>query len=283
MFRHICNLVMNAPTITSSSKNQRRQEIDRRDLERLNIIEREVSLLQFDQRVIREEAQRENLQVAVGGSSSGRKSARPFQKLVVMQQEKNKRDKHIRDRVSKEKKHEQHRTEKRDDHVHKGVQRTPGAVSQRQQHRSKKSMSSAFFQFMRPISSAFTSEHPDPSGAKRTPAELDFAPSGKPILVLNVVDAKVAQFINNERSFTFQLDTEDGGHYLLQAISRREMTKWLDTINRVSKTAAKRRLTYIGSPKPQLADHIHNPTTSSRDPRAGKLPMFVVVRTSKCS
>jgi hypothetical protein len=237
----------------------------------LNNIEREVNLLQFDQRGIREEALRENMQATVGGSSSGRKVVRPFQKLVVMQQEKNKRDKHIRDRVSKEKKHEQLRNEKRDEHTNKGVQRTPGAVAQRQQHRNKKSMSSAFFQFMRPISSAFTSEHPDPSGVKRSAVELDFPPTGKPTLVLNVADAKVAQFINNERSFTFQLDTEDGGHYLLQALSRREMTKRLDTISRVSKTAAKRRLTYLGSPKPQLADHIHNnPTTSSRDPRAGK-------------
>ncbi len=50
------------------------------------------------------------------------------------------------------------------------------------------------------------------------------------------------------------------------------MTKWLDTIDRVSKTTAKHRLTYIGSPKPQLADHIHNnPTTSSHDSRAGKV------------
>jgi hypothetical protein len=244
----------------------------------LNNIEREVNLLQFDQRGIREEAQRENMQVAVSGPSSGRKAVRPFQKLVVAQQEKNKRDKHLRDRISKEKKNEQHRIEKRDDHLNKGFHRMSGAVAQRQQHRNKKSMSSAFFQFMRPISSAFISEHPDPSGAKRTPAELDFIPSGKPTLVLNVADAKVAQFINNERSFTFQLDTEDGGHYLLQTISRREMTKWLDTINRVSKTAAKRRLTYIGSPKPQLADHIHNPTTSSRDPRAGKRRSSIVLR-----
>lgn len=264
-------MVMNAPTIASSGRNKRHQEIDRRDFERLNNIEREVNLLQFDQRGIREEAQRENMQVAIGGSSSGRKAARPFQKLVIAQQEKNKRDKYLRDRISKEKKIEQHRIERRDEHGIRGVQRNPGAAAQRQQHRNKKSMSSAFFQFMRPISSAFISEHPDPSGVKRTPSELDFIPSGKPTLVLNVVDAKVVQFINNERSFTFQLDTEDGGHYLLQAISRREMTKWLDTINRVSKTAAKRRLTYIGSPKPQLADHIHNnPTTSSRDPRAGQ-------------
>lgn len=267
IFRHICNLVMNASTIMSLNRNKRHQEIDRRDFERLNNIEREVNLLQFDQRGIREEAQRESIQTAAGGSSSGRKVTRPFQKLVAVQQEKNKRDKQLRDRVSKEKRHEQHRSDRRDEHANRG---TPGSAAQRHQHRNKKSMSSAFFQFMRPISSAFTSEHPDLSGAKRSPMELDFTPSGKPTLVLNLVDAKVAQFINNERSYTFQLDTEDGGHYLLQALSRGEMTRWLDTINRVSKTAAKRRLTYLGNPKPQLADHIHNPVTLSHDPRAGK-------------
>jgi GTPase-activating protein BEM2 len=55
------------------------------------------------------------------------------------------------------------------------------------------------------------------------------------------------------------------------------MTKWIRTINHVSKTAAKRRLTYIGnSPKPKLSDHIHDrPTTASRDPTAGKLSSLV--------
>lgn len=124
---------------------------------------------------------------------------------------------------------------------------------------------------MRPISSAFT-DSMHTTALKRSPAELDFSPSGKPSLVLSVVDARVAQFINNERSFTFQLDTEDGGHYLLQAISKQEMVRWIEQINRVAKLAAKRRLTYLGnSPKPQLADHIHDhpsATTASRDPRA---------------
>lgn len=262
---------MSASGAPAAKKIKKRHDVDRRDFERLNIIEREVNLLVFDPRGIREEAHREGMQATVSGSSSGRKAVRPFQKLVIMQQEKNKRDRHLRERVSREKKQEQQRNERREESISKHIQqRTPGVSAQRQ-HRNKKSMSSAFFQFMRPISSAFTSEYPDPSTVKRTPAELDFTPSGKPILVLNVVDAKVAQFINNERSFTFQLDTEDGGHYLLQALNRREMMKWLDAISRVAKSAAKRRLTYLGSPKPQLADHIHNnPTTASRDPRAGE-------------
>lgn len=129
---------------------------------------------------------------------------------------------------------------------------------------------SAFLQFMRPISSAFTDTHAP--GLKRSASELDFTPSGKPSLVLSLIDARVAQFINTERSFTFQLDTEDGGHYLLQAMNKRDMMKWIDTVNRISNMAAKRRLTYLGnSPKPQLSDHIHSHSaTASRDPLAGK-------------
>jgi hypothetical protein len=137
----------------------------------------------------------------------------------------------------------------------------------------KKSASSTFFQqLMRPISNAFALDHVDVNATKRTAAELDFTPTGKPALVLSVVDARISHFMNYERSYTVQLDTEDGGHYLLQMTTKAEMKKWIRTIDHVSKTAAKRRLTYIGnSPKPQLADHIHDrPTTASRDPTAGE-------------
>ncbi|KAK0474351.1 hypothetical protein IW261DRAFT_1568669 [Armillaria novae-zelandiae] len=78
-------------------------------------------------------------------------------------------------------------------------------------------------------------------------SELDFfTPAGKPVLVLSLIDTRVVEFINNERSYMFKVDTEDGGHYLLQAMNQWDMSKWLETINWVSKIAAKRRLTYIG-------------------------------------
>ena len=111
-----------------------------------------------------------------------------------------------------------------------------------------------------------------PSAAvRRTPAELDFTPSSKPAMVLNVAEGRISQFINNERSFTFQLDTEDGGHYLLQAMNKGDMKKWIETIDRVSKTAAKRRLTYLGhNAKMQISDHVPTPGAAARDPRAGR-------------
>ena len=131
---------------------------------------------------------------------------------------------------------------------------------------------SAFLHFMRPISSAFGADMTSSaSGIKRTAAELNFTPAGKPSLVLSLMDARIAQFINNERSFTFQLDTEDGGHYLLQAMNKRDMMSWIETINRVTRMAAKRRLTYLGnSPKARVSDHIHDPIVASRDPMAGR-------------
>ena len=240
----------------------------RRGFERLNIIEKEVASIQFDFRGIKEEASREASNPGMNNASSSRKSIRPFQKIVAIQVEKNRRDKHLRTRLQREKLQEQTRIERRDDVLNKAMRmRKPVATNAK--NRNKKSMS-AFLNFMRPISSAFGADMPQII-PKRSAAELNFPTNGKPSLVINVLDAQVAQFINNERSYTFKLDTEDGGHYLLQAVNKREMNKWLETISRVTNTAAKRRLTYIGSsPKPQLADHIHShPIVASRDPKAG--------------
>ncbi|KAJ3832863.1 hypothetical protein F5878DRAFT_646428 [Lentinula raphanica] len=48
------------------------------------------------------------------------------------------------------------------------------------------------------------------------------------------------------------------------------MTKWIETLTKVSKIAAKRRLTYIGNPpKPRVSDHLHDqPITATRDHKA---------------
>ena len=175
--------------------------------------------------------------------------------MVLAQQEKYKRDRYTRDRLSREKKQEQNRHEKREDYLNKAMHSSKPSLGVSKAHRNKKSMSSAFFQFMRPISSAFISETTVPSGQKRTAEELDFTSTGKPALVLSLADCRVAQFINNERSFTFQLDTEDGGHYLLQAMGKKDMMKWMNKISHVSKTAAKRRLTYLGN-NPNLAEQL---------------------------
>ena len=281
--RHLCNLISKSSSLTSSGrKNTYSDESNRRGFERLNNIEKEVLTLQFDHRGIKEEAVREaaaNPGMMMNGERGGalvstKKAIRPFHKVVAIQIEKNRRDKNLRNRLQREKLQEQSKIERRDDLLNKAMRprKQPLPIVQKQ-NRNKKSMS-AFLSFMRPISSAFGAEIPQPLGLKRTPSELDFPSTSKPSLVLSVMDAQVTQFINNERSYTFQLDTDDGGHYLLQAMTKREMNKWLETISRVTKMAAKRRLTYLGhSPKPQISDHIHStPIVASRDPQAG---MFV--------
>ncbi|EIW54075.1 uncharacterized protein TRAVEDRAFT_132023 [Trametes versicolor FP-101664 SS1] len=252
----------------AAGRRQRRRENDRRDFERLNNMEKELGTVHFDMRTIREDAYRESGQASVTPS---KRAQRPFQMLVAQQQEKNRRDRVWRDRLSKEKRQEQLKNDRREEQLNKAMHQRRQNPVMPKQHRNKKSMSSAFFQFMRPISSAFTSDTMSGSPAKRwTPAELDFAPSHKPSLVLSVVGARVAHFINNERSFVFQIDSEDGGHYLLQAASQQEMKKWTETIERVSKMTAKRRLTYLGqNTKPQLAEHLlTKPAVATRDPYA---------------
>ncbi|KAM5537859.1 hypothetical protein V8D89_008335 [Ganoderma adspersum] len=208
------------------------------------------------------------MQASVSNSKRGH---RPFQQLVAQQQEKNRRDRLMRDRLSKEKRQEQQRHDKREEQLNRAMNQRRQNPVMPKQHRNKKSMSSAFFQLMRPISSAFTSDStPGGSPSKRTPAELDFLPSHKPSQVLSVVGARVAHFVNNERSFVFQLDAEDGGHYLLQTASRQEMKKWIETIERVSKMTAKRRLTYLGgNVKLQMTDDLlARPAVATRDPVA---------------
>ncbi|KAF8874190.1 hypothetical protein BD779DRAFT_1703980 [Infundibulicybe gibba] len=186
-------LIVKAPSLPSTRRRVQPEELNRRGFERLNNIEKEVLLLQFEHRGIKDEAVREAIQAPVNGNESARKTARPFQRLILAQVEKNRRDKHLRSRLQKEKVLKQSKTEKRDDLLNRAMRpRKPGTAVQKQ-HRNKKAC------------------------VKKTAFELDFTPSGKPSLVLSLVDAQITQFINNERSFLFQLDTEDGGHYLLLA------------------------------------------------------------------
>jgi GTPase-activating protein BEM2 len=265
-FRYLSSLITSTPSASSFSSQAK---INGQDLERLNAIEKEVHSINLDPRSIREAAYRE-----AQSTAGAKRTQRPFQRLVAAQHEKYKRDKYLRDRLLKEKKIEQHRTHKREDQISRAMQPRRNMSDAQKQHRNKKSVSSAFnfLQFMRPISSAFLLDSVSATGPKRSAEELDFAPSHKPSLVLTVADAKVTKFINNERSFTFQLDTDDGGHYLLQAVSRREMNKWIANIGRMSTIAAKRRLTWLGdSPRPQLADHLSNIVVPPpQDPKAGE-------------
>ena len=278
-YRQLCNLVNQSQSSPLTHRHGQLDETSRRGFERLSLVEKEVSHIQIDFRAIKDEATREALHASAAVSHSAKKVGKPFHRIVANQMEKNRRDKNLRARLQKEKMYEQARFEKREDVFNKALRSMKPLPAIQKQHRNKKSMS-AFLNFMRPLSSAFGTDAFQSPGMKRTASELDFRTTGKPAQVLSLMDAHVAQFVNNERSYTFKLDTEDGGHYILQAMGKREFGKWLETISRVAKSATKRRLTYLGnSPKPVLSDHLHvGPVNASRDPTAGKFHDLRVAR-----
>lgn len=267
--RHLSTLVSNTTTVFSNTGHgQHKEHIIRRGFERLNVVEKEVSTLRFELRSIKDEAQREGLGAPALPNASARKIGRPFQKLLFAQVEKNKRDKTLRARLLKEKTLEQSRLDKREEVMNRAMRPRKVTTAGNRQHRNKKSMSSAILQFMRPISTAFGADVLSSPTVRRSAEELDFDISGKPSLVLSLAHSRVAQFINNERSFVLLLDTEEGGHYLLQALNEAELRKWLENIERVSKMAAQRRLTYMGTPQPQVSDHMHQPSETTHGPLA---------------
>lgn len=250
-----------------------RVELDRFDIDRLNNMHREVSGPPFDNRLLRDDAYYESANIPSPLPYS-KKNQRPFQRIVQLQQEKCKRDKYLRERLLREKKAEQHRTDKREDDLNKAMQlRHPHPHGVKNQ-RSRRTMSSAFFHLMRPLSSAFSStDNLYTSTQRRTAGELDFQPNGKPTLVISLVGATVTPFINNVRLYTFHLTTEDGGQYLFQAATRSALASWLTAISQTAKSSTAKRLTYIANPpKPQLSDHLQIPSqTATRHPTAGEL------------
>ena len=248
--RYIYNLIVNAAGLTPRSK--RASENERADMERLNNLAKD-SLHLPDLRLCREEASREMVQFSP--QMTKHKNVRPFQLLVVAQVEKLRRDRHLRDRLGKEKKIEQLRSDKRASVLNRAMQPQKQATAVPKHARNKKSMTgmSAFF---RPISTAFTSNNIHAlDGPKRTAAELDFSTATlKPHLVLNLAGAGIRNFINDQRPFTFQLDTEEGGHYLLQATTPADRDKWMNAMQKVAESSALKRLTFLGQAKQKLPD-----------------------------
>ncbi|EJD07051.1 uncharacterized protein FOMMEDRAFT_118141 [Fomitiporia mediterranea MF3/22] len=265
--RQLHNVITNASSYAARGNRQRR-EMDRMDFERLNRIEQEFADVVFDIRLLRDEAQREAASMGPLPTPSKKGGPRPFQRAVLVQQEKNKRDKYMRKRLMEEKRYEQQRLERKEDDLNRAMDARSQTQAGGVKHQRGKRSMSALFSLMRPISTAFTSE--SSVMPKRSAAELDFMPTQKPALALSLVDAHVSAFINNERSFTFQIDTEDGGHYLLQGLSKSDMNAWMQTIGTAIKSHAQRRLTYIATSSPlQVADHVQpRPITASQDPKA---------------
>lgn len=260
-FRQLHYLISHLSSFASPRPSRR--ESERFDFERLNNMDKEVQSVHLDYKQVRDDAAREAAYPAP--PSSSKKTVRPFQRDVTYQMDKYKRDKHLRERLGKEKRQEQQRVIKRDDGFQKAINarqsRAPRAA------RNTKVISTLFHAFRQSV--AFGAEIPS-GDERRTATELDFTPSGKPLQVLNITDVHVKTYMHPERPFTFQLDTDEGAHYILQVLSNAEASKWIDAIGRASKQAAQRRSTYVGM-KPQVAEHLSTrPATATQDPTAGE-------------
>lgn len=234
---------------------------------------RQVTGPAFDIRYLRDEAYHESLN---GATTHHKRNQRPFTKIVQLQQEKCKRDKATRERLIREKKAEQIKNDKREEDLNRAMHPgRPNAHTLKNQ-RSRRTMSSAFLQLMRPISSAFISGDQTDNGAapvqRRGAQELDFPPTGKPSLVISLAGATVKNFVNNVRLYLFHVVTEDGGRYLLQASTRLELESWKSHIIQTAKLTSAKRLTYIGnSTRPTISqDQIEMfSQMGSRHPQAG--------------
>jgi len=186
----------------------------------------------------KEEAQREGSYPLP--SYGPRRHTRPFQTLVAAQMEKNRKDRLYGDRLGKERKHEQQRVERRQQDTYRGVNPPKQFGFNGRHQRGKKSMSSVslFFRAVRPLSTAWASDRN--FSRHRTASELDFPANGKPSLVLSLNDAQATFVESEDRPFMFQILTEDGGRWLLQATTSAELDAWLQAIA----VASRKRSTY---------------------------------------
>lgn len=231
---------------------------------------RQVTGPAFDSRLLKDEVYYESL----NGSTYSKKSQRPFAKIVQLQQEKYKRDRVVREKLTREKRAEQLKSDKREEDLNRAMHSSrPNALALKNQ-RSRRTMSSAFLQLMRPISSAFTSgdQSDGTTLQRRTAKELDFEPTGKPSLVISLAGATVKNFVNTVRLYLFYVATEDGGRYLLQASTRSELESWVSGIAQTAKLTSAKRLTYIGNSTRPIVPHdqIELPSQmGSRHPQAG--------------
>ncbi|KAF8749816.1 GTPase-activator protein for Rho-like GTPases [Rhizoctonia solani] len=259
--RYLFNLMSNVPNLQPLRKQQMRSNTHRADVDRMTNMQREVSESYYEPRVIREEAYRENMQSSPHHAPP-RKAVRPFHRLVAEQNEKNRRDKYARERLQKEIKNEKMISGRRDDNINKAML-PKGGHGQRKKSRSM----SGFFTMLRPISSAWSGDKfQDKIMKPRTLQELDFEPTGKPSVVVNVASAQVQDAVNTHRSFVMRLRTEDGVLFYLQALDHHDATRWLNVLQETSSTYARRRLTYQGGKSDALEAGVPSFNTTTKHP-----------------
>lgn len=104
----------------------------------------------------------------------------------------------------------------------------------------------ALFRAVRPVSVATSQpsapHSPSPSAIQ---ALQEWIPNSKPYLVLALSGVEVHPYDNAQRSFVFELATEDGQRSLFQASSRDEIRTWIANFRRSGTQIAFRRATFL--------------------------------------
>ena len=167
--------------------------------------------------------------VASGEGTKSTKSVRPFHKLVVLQQEKMRRDKQTREYVAKGMKMESQSRAARDKEVAKALDKSSAKHTRRM---------TAIFKSARPESPV----SPSPTALQTL---NEWTPSSKPFLVFALSGVQVLSVDNVQRSFVFELATEDGQRSMFQATSKQDLDNWLRNLRQSGNQIAFRRATFL--------------------------------------
>ncbi|KAG8827526.1 rho GTPase-activating protein [Serendipita sp. 401] len=269
--RLLCTFVLNMPTLASLRPPKHRNSLNNVDMARLQNMHDWAANILFDNsgnfgisQLIKEEAHRENSWSPPG--SGPKKYPRPFSRNVMMQQEKNKRDRQIRDRLQREKRMEQQKKDKQ------GAPYEKAMDSAKKSKQGKRASLNPFMRVVRPLSTAFpfgmSPTQDAGEGKKWTLEELNMIPVTKPATCIDLAGARVEERQSTVRPFIFTLETEDGVKYYFQATTRREMLQWVIQLSKTGKNTAAKRRTYIGPSTNANLPDLYRPPNLGKHPTA---------------
>ncbi|EJT96986.1 RhoGAP-domain-containing protein [Dacryopinax primogenitus] len=191
---------------------------------------------------------------------------RPFVRTITVQLDKLKRDRQVRDRLARDIRADKEKLGKKETDANRLSTQPKKPV--KPGHKKGRSVT-AFFRVVRPLSTVFGTDKPDLSYADKSLPELDFSAPSKPALSLSLVHATVRVLPNEVRSFTFAVETEDGGRYVLQATSPIDREQWISAITRAAQiSAARRSLMEAQAPKLDLENSDWQARPPSQHPKS---------------
>lgn len=201
--------------------------------------------------------------VASGEGNKLTKSVRPFRRLVEQQQEKVRRDRQTRDYVSKGQKAEQQSRLQREKEVARAMDKSVSVRTRR--------MTLNPFRVARPVSTVVPSPPLPPSSPSVAALQAlrEWNPTAKPYLVLSLSGVEVHPYDNGQRSYVFELFTEDGQRSLFQASSHEELQMWISNFRQSKTQIAFRRATFLA--QSPLAEEPEEPVAPTKQSQVAKL------------